>query len=117
MIKQSTLQFLAATLISGAASAQVDLNLAISLKPQTAEFAKAVSIGTAKLQSTLASASDYKLIKAELVWHKEKYTWRLTFKLAMLLPRDPSQTPIGKGGEVFVDVDPDTEQIELRYGE
>lgn len=117
MIKQNALQFLATILISGAAYAQVDPNLAISLKPQTAEFTKAVSIGTAKLQSTLPSASDYKLIRAELVWRKEKYTWRLTFKLAKLLPKDPLQTPIGKGGEVFMDIDLDTEVVVIRYGE
>lgn len=117
MIRQRTLKLLAALLISGAASAQVDPNLAISRKPQTAEFTKAVSVGTAKLQSTMASASEYKLIKTELVWRKGKYRWRLTFKLAKLLPKNPSQSHIGLGGEIFVDLDPETEEITIRYGE
>lgn len=117
LIKQNMLTLLATILISGISRAQGDPNHAASLKPQTAEFANAVSVGTAKLQSTIATASDYKLTKAELVWNKGKYTWRLTFKLAKLLPIDPSQMPIGVGGEIFVDIDPKTNELVIRYGE
>jgi hypothetical protein len=83
----------------------------------TIDLTKAVTLSIAKLESTVKSPSDYKLIKVELMWTTGKYTWRVTYKPAKLLPQDPSREKIGAGGEIFVDVDLDTEQVEVRHGE
>lgn len=81
------------------------------------DLIRAVAKATAKLQTALATSSEYTLIKAELLWKQGKYIWRLSYKLARLLPKDPTQGLIGKGGEIFVDVELDTDAIVIRYGE
>jgi hypothetical protein len=86
-------------------------------KPDTTEMVKAVTLTAAKLQSTVKSPADYKLIKMELTWINGKYTWRATYKPINLLPKDPSKEAIGAGGEVFISVDLKTEQTEIGQGE
>jgi hypothetical protein len=85
--------------------------------PQTADFTKAVSLSIGKLQSTAKSPSDYKLTKVEMLLNKGKWVWRATYKPTSLLPQDPSRQHIGAGGEIFINIDLNTEQAEVTYGE
>ena len=78
----------------------------------------AVAIAVAALhdQSTYP-ASDYTLTSAQQIVVEGKDIWRITFKPARLLPRDPSKELIGLGGEIFVNVDLSTKKTEISYGE
>ena len=62
-------------------------------------------------------ANDYTLTSAQQIVVEGKYVWRITFKPAGLLPKDPSKEAIGAGGEIFVNVDLSTKKPELSYGE
>ena len=84
--------------------------------PQTEELAVAVAVATAKLQATVTSPADYKLIGVELAWVKGEEVWRTTYKLSRLLPKNPEEL-IGAGGEVFINVDLKKAQATVRYGE
>ncbi len=85
--------------------------------PETAELAEVISMTTARLQATVESPSDYKLIKVELTWAKGRYAWLTTYKLSRLLPENPEEELIGAGGEVFITLDVKNGQTEVRYGE
>ena len=79
---------------------------------------EAVSLGiAAMIEQSHYPKQEYTLISAQQIFHKGKYIWRITFKPTDLLPKDPSEQPIGLGGEIFVNVDLNTKQAEVRYGE
>ena len=84
---------------------------------QTSDLDKAVSIAIAKSTDARKSGGQFKLVGAQQMFFKGKYIWHITFKLASLLPDDPSTGMIGKGGEVFVNVDVKTEEAIVTYGE
>lgn len=46
-----------------------------------------------------------------------RYIWRVTLKPVNLLPADPAASPVGLGGEIFVDVDLAANSSELRFGQ
>lgn len=63
----------------------------------------------------------YRLVKAELAIGQEvsavQPVWMLTFKLAALIPHSAEQV-MGAGGELFLQVNLETEEVVLRgYGE
>jgi len=89
----------------------------ITAKPETSDMAKAVSIGVATLAKELQSPVEYKLTSVQQIYYEGKYIWRITFKPKKLLPADPSSQPIGAGGEVFINIDLDTKETVVRYGE
>ena len=60
---------------------------------------------------------DYMVTSAQQLVIKGKYTWRITFKPVALLPEDPAKGIIGLGGEIFVNVDLETKNTEILYGE
>jgi hypothetical protein len=84
--------------------------------PDAEELAKAIAVATHKLQTTVPSSSDYKLIKIELVRVEGDAIWQATYKLSRLIPQN-SKGLIGAGGEVFVSVDLKTGRATVRYGE
>ena len=59
----------------------------------------------------------YTVVSAQQMFHGGKYIWRVVFKPARLLPKDPSTLAIGLGGEVFVNVDLNTKETVVTYGE
>lgn len=84
----------------------------------TAELRDAVGIAVdAVNEQSRYPADHYTLVSARQMVIKGKYVWRVTFKPARLLPKDPSGEMIGAGGEIFVNVDLETRKPELRYGE
>ena len=84
----------------------------------TAELRDAVGIAVdAVNEQSRYPADHYTLVSAQRMMIKGKYVWRVTFKPARLLPKDPSREMIGAGGEIFVNVDLKTRKPELRYGE
>ena len=90
------------------------------LPQETAEIAdvtEAISLSLAELETYSEKPSDYILIKAEQILVNNKFIWRITFKPKELLPADHSTEVIGVGGEIFVNVDPDTKETTLRHGE
>jgi hypothetical protein len=89
----------------------------ITAKPETSDMAKAVSIGVAELAKESQSPAEYKLIGAQQDYYNGKYLWRITFKPKKLLPEDPSSQPIGLGGEIFINIDLDTKETFITYGE
>jgi len=79
---------------------------------------EAVGLAVSALQDqSHYPASQYTLTSAQQIIFKGKYIWRITFKPTELLPKDPSKGPIGKGGEIFVNVDLSTKKTEITYGE
>ncbi len=84
---------------------------------ETADLTEAISLSLAELETRSEKPSDYILIKAEQILVNNKFIWRITFKPKELLPADPSSEVIGVGGEIFVNVDPDTKETTLRHGE
>lgn len=86
--------------------------------PDIAGLREAVAIAVSVLHDQSSYQSDeYILTSAQQIVVKGKYVWRITFKPANLLPKDPSKGPIGLGGETFVYVDLNTKKTEIRYGE
>lgn len=80
------------------------------------ECMRALSIGAGFMKSSNLPTGDYKLIKAENMVTGDTYIgssiWHLTYKAKDLLERG------GKGGEVFIEVDMNTQQAKLLgYGE
>lgn len=87
----------------------------ISSQPETSELYRAVSIAVARSVNVLESRGEFKLISAQQVIVNGKYIWRITLKPVSLLPDDPSTREIGAGGEIFVNVDLDTEEAIITY--
>lgn len=80
------------------------------------ECMRALSIGAKYIVSSKLAAGDYKLIKAENMVMGDScigpHIWHLTYKAKDLIERG------GKGGEIFVEVDMNTQQAKLLgYGE
>ena len=84
---------------------------------ETADVTEAISLSLAELETRSEKPSDYILIKAEQILVNNQFIWRITFKPKELLPADPSSEVIGAGGEIFVNVDPETKETTLRHGE
>ena len=59
----------------------------------------------------------YILTSAQQIPQKNKWIWLVTFKPKELLPDDLSKEYIGFGGEVFVNVDLNTKETIITYGE
>jgi hypothetical protein len=79
---------------------------------------EAVAIAVSALHDHSPSTDkDYTLTSAQQIIVKGKYIWWITFKPTRFLPKDPSKGPIGKGGEVFVNVDLSTKKTQITYGE
>ena len=85
--------------------------------PEHAAADKAIVLATQKVAATAEKPQDYKLIGAQQTILKGRYSWIVTFKPTELLPPDPSIARIGAGGEVFVNVDVQTDATEIRRGE
>lgn len=60
---------------------------------------------------------DFKLIGAEQIYLEGKFIWMITFKPRDLLPEDPSTEIIGAGGEIIVNIDLNTGESTVGYGE
>jgi hypothetical protein len=86
-------------------------------QPEISDLNKAVSVGVAKLAEKIQAPAEYKLIGAQQIYYNGKYVWRTTFKPTKLLPADPSAQLIGKGGEVFINIDLETKETVITYGE
>jgi hypothetical protein len=86
-------------------------------QPETSDLNKAVSIGCAKLAEEVESPTEYKLIGAEQIYYEGKFIWRVTFKPTRLLPAKGAVKPIGVGGEVFMNIDLETGETIITYGE
>gem|GEM_PF-1620144 len=84
---------------------------------ETDDLSEALSLSLAELETRSEKPSDYILIKAERIPVNNKYIWRITFKPKEFLPADPSSEMIGAGGEIFVNVDTDTQEKSLSHGE
>ncbi|MBM4026356.1 MAG: hypothetical protein FJ280_13280 [Planctomycetes bacterium] len=78
----------------------------------------AISIAVPTVAERLRSPADAHILTGVQQFVRDgKYVWRVTFKPARLLSKEPSREPLGLGGEVFVDVDLNTGTTEIRYGE
>ncbi len=83
---------------------------------------KALALAVGAFTEAKATRSDYILMKAERVLFGSdscsgRHCWRLTFKLGSLVPQGPD-AEIGKGGEIFVEVDLKATKATLTgYGE
>ena len=88
------------------------------LDAATKDCLKAITVVTEVLRIQEIDFSDYKLISIEnLVPSTSPDTWRLTFKLRTLIPKT-SQSKLGAGGEIYVQVDTGRKTAELLgYGE
>ncbi len=94
----------------------LDKDLARS--PDDAALRKAVSIAkSAAVEQSFQPANDLVVLSAQQMFFDGKFVWRVTFKSASLLSKDPSKSPIAKGGEIFVNVDMSTKKSVVRYGE
>ena len=86
-------------------------------RPATSDLNKAVSIALAELSDLGKPQDEYKLVSAQQILLKGKYVWHVTFKLAKSLPADPATQAIGAGGEIFINVDLNTGETVVTYGE
>lgn len=83
-----------------------------------ADLQDSVAIAVSSLHDQASyQSNEYVLTSAQQIVVKGKYVWRITFKPANLLPKDPSKGLIGAGGETFVYVDLNTKKTEITYGE
>lgn len=91
------------------------------LSADTRNLREAIDIAIPALyEDTNLQKIDYKLYTLTAVQQiiiKNKYIWRVTFKPKELLPDDPTKSPLGLGGEVFINVDLSTKKTEIMYGE
>lgn len=85
--------------------------------PEAADLVRVMEIAHTAYEKVEASAEPHRLVGVKQIVTPEGYVWRATYKLASLLPEDPSEGLVGAGGEVFVNVDPTTGKAEIRYGE
>ncbi|MCK5565252.1 MAG: hypothetical protein KAJ07_08395 [Planctomycetes bacterium] len=81
------------------------------------DFTEAVALAESAAMGDLLSSGDFMLVSARRMIIKGKYLWRVTFKASDLIPKDPSKGLIGKGGEIFVNVDLATKKTVVMYGE
>ena len=89
----------------------------IASQPETSELYRAVSIAVTKSADVRESRGELKLVSVQQIIVNGKYIWRITFKPVSLLPDDPSAQEIGAGGEIFVNIDLNTEEAIVTYGE
>jgi hypothetical protein len=90
----------------------------MSSTPSDHEARDAVSLATAFLPSLSLAPDEYRVILVENILSGERASparWRIGFKRRALLPAQPDGK-IGKGGEVFVEVDTSTRQTERAKG-
>jgi len=84
------------------------------------ELLEAVNMATSVVVNQGHLLEDFTVVSAQQIFHQGKYIWRITLKPSRLLPQavdgDAIQ-PIGKGGEIFVNVDLATQQTQLTFGE
>lgn len=86
--------------------------------PVSKDLNKAVSIAVAALGDRTENPEDSIAVGARQEILNGKYVWIVTFKLARLLPADPSSSEIvGLGGETYATVDLETETATLRGGD
>ena len=104
---------LLAVALSGAAVAQED---APDSRPELAALERAVELSVAELTRLSLDPADYRVVEVRLLYHESPTLWRVTFKPVALLPT-PERLTVGAGGEVFVNVDLDTGEIVVTYGE
>jgi hypothetical protein len=86
--------------------------------PSDREASDAVALAIAYLPSLSISADEYRVVFVENVLSGEGASatrWRIGFKRRALVPEQPGGR-IGKGGEVFVDVDTATRQAQRGKG-
>jgi hypothetical protein len=72
--------------------------------PRTRDLERAVSLANAALEERPGSG-EMVAVGARQVIDDGRYVWIVTFKLARLLPADPSQDIAGLGGELRARVD------------
>jgi hypothetical protein len=85
----------------------------MSSTPSDHEARDAVSLATAHLPSLSLAPDEYRVILVENILsgeHASPVRWRVGFKRRALFPAQPDGK-IGKGGEVFVEVDTSTKQV------
>jgi len=84
------------------------------------ELLEAVNMAASAVVNQRHSLEDLTVVAVQQIFHQGKYIWRITLKPSRLLPQavdgDAIQ-PIGKGGEIFVNVDLATQQTQLTFGE
>ncbi|MHC4669894.1 MAG: hypothetical protein ACYTFD_16005 [Planctomycetota bacterium] len=94
-----------------------ELSTSETRQPETEHLNRAVAIGLAESADARRPGGEYRLVGARQVLVDGKYVWRITFKPCRLLPDDPSTQKIGLGGEIFMNVDLETEVATIGYGE
>jgi hypothetical protein len=81
-----------------------------------AEAERAIDLAVGELAHLSLDPADYRLVEVSLQYHTSPSLWRVTFKPVALMPT-PERLTIGAGGEVFVNVDLDSGEIVVTYGE
>lgn len=107
---------LALPVITGC-SQQSQLKSAWVVPLENTELGRAVSVAFLELDKLVIRPSDYRLIGAEQFIRKNKYVWRVTFTPENPLPEDPSIQPVILGGEIFISIDLDSQEVHTTYGE
>lgn len=86
-------------------------------RPEHAAADKAIAVAVEKVATTLERPHDYRVIRVQQAVVRGRYIWSVTFKPTRLLPADPSTDEIGAGGEIFVNVDVQTDSSQVLRGE
>lgn len=104
-MKPCTAPFLCCLLLASACSCVPAKASPDKPGPATEDLARAVSLASAALGERPDAPEDMVAIGARQTIRDGRYVWIVTFKLARLLPADPSTGIVGLGGELRARVD------------
>ena len=100
--------------VAAGGPAAARLKSLLGLRVDVASLNRVVAIALAR--TARIRKEEYRVIGARALWLEGRQIWRVTLKPLRLLPDETSQR-IGAGGEIFVNVDPKTEEVTIGYGE
>jgi len=89
----------------------------VETDPVAGDLRSAISIAVLALHDQAEKPEDFVAVGARQMHVDGKYRWIVTFKLARLLPADPSSDLIALGGDLYASVDLETKSAVIRGGD
>jgi len=88
-----------------------------AVRAETAALDRVLPIALAAFDGARKAEGPYRLVGAQQMVLQGRWIWHFTFKAESSLPADPERELLTAGGEIFVNVNPDTGDGTVRYGE